>query len=73
MVEALYTQFQEDLLRFCVSLTGARSAAEDLVQEAFLRALTHLEDLERDPLPELEQVIGLARAYRRMGPSGQTG
>lgn len=46
MVEALYTQFQEDLLRFCVSLTGARSAAEDLVQEAFLRALTHLEDLE---------------------------
>ena len=36
------------------------------------RPLT-LEDLERDPLPELEQVIGLARAYRRMGPSGQTG
>lgn len=30
-------------------------------------------DLERDPLPELEQIIGLARACRRMDPPEQDG
>ena len=55
----------------------ALAAAEPALICEFLRdnetAFLTLEDLERDPLPELEQVIGLARAYRRMGPSGQTG
>ena len=46
MVEELYSLFRDSLLHYCVSLAGDRSTAEDLVQEAYLRALTHLEDLE---------------------------
>lgn len=46
MVEELYTAFYEELLRYCVSMTGERSAAEDVVQDAYIRAMGHLEDLE---------------------------
>ncbi len=46
MVEELYTVFYEELLRYCASLSGQRSTAEDLVQETYIRAMTHLEDLE---------------------------
>ena len=46
MVEELYTAFYEELLRYCVSMTGERSTAEDVVQDAYSRAMAHLEDLE---------------------------
>lgn len=46
MVERLYTTFYDGLLYYCVSLARERAAAEDLVQETFLRAMIHLEDLQ---------------------------
>lgn len=46
MVEELYTVFYEELLRYCTSMAGERSTAEDLVQETYIRAMGHLEDLE---------------------------
>jgi RNA polymerase sigma-70 factor (ECF subfamily) len=39
MVEALYEKYYTPLLRFCVSLTHERAAAEDIVQAAFLRVM----------------------------------
>ena len=44
MVEELYTTFRKDLLRYCTAMTQA--GAEDLVQETFLRAMAHLDELE---------------------------
>lgn len=44
MVEELYTTFRKDLLRYCTTMTQA--GAEDLVQETFLRAMAHLDELE---------------------------
>lgn len=44
MVEELYTTFRRDLLRYCTAMTQA--GAEDLVQETFLRAMAHLDELE---------------------------
>ena len=41
----LYTKEREALLRFATSLTRERARAEDLVQDAFVRALSHVETL----------------------------
>lgn len=46
MVEELYTTFYDELLHYCVSMAKDWAAAEDLVQETYMRALTHLEDLQ---------------------------
>ena len=46
MVEELYTTFRRDLLRYCAAMTQDQGAAEDLVQEAYLRAMAHLDELE---------------------------
>ena len=46
MVEELYTTFYSELLYYCVSLARDRSVAEDLVQDTYTRALTHLEDIQ---------------------------
>ena len=43
MVEELYASHYDELLYYCGNLD--RAAAEDLVQETYIRALTHLEDL----------------------------
>ena len=45
MPEELYAQFYDRLLRYCLGLTHDPTAAEDLAQEAFLRALEHWEDI----------------------------
>lgn len=45
-VQELYTTFHRELTAYAVSMTKNRDEAEDLVQETFLRALTHLEDLQ---------------------------
>lgn len=45
-MEELYQETQDALLRYCVSLAHDESAAEDLAQETFLRAWTHLDELE---------------------------
>ncbi|MCI9036790.1 MAG: RNA polymerase sigma factor [Oscillospiraceae bacterium] len=44
MVEELYASHYDELLYYCGNLD--RAAAEDLVQETYIRALTHLEDLQ---------------------------
>ena len=46
MVEELYTAFYDELLRYCASIARQQAAAEDLVQETYLRALGHLDSLE---------------------------
>ena len=45
MIEELYADHYQELLRYCQALTDAWAAAEDLVQETYLRAMTHLEDI----------------------------
>ena len=44
-MEELYQETQDALLRYCVSLAHDQSAAEDLWQETFLRAWTHMGEL----------------------------
>lgn len=44
-LEELYEKYYQELVRVCISLAQDRSAAEDLAQETFLRALTHLGEL----------------------------
>jgi RNA polymerase sigma-70 factor (ECF subfamily) len=43
IIADLYTTEMEALLRYAGSLTRDRSQAEDLVQDAFVRAMSHLE------------------------------
>lgn len=45
-VKDLYLKFQKELLAYCKTMTKNTSSAEDLVQESFLRAFTHWEDVE---------------------------
>lgn len=42
----LYTKFYRELLTYCTAMTKSRPSAEDLVQETYLRAFTHWEDVE---------------------------
>lgn len=46
MVEELYAAFHKDLLQYCSALTQGRAGAEDLVQETYIRAMGHLDELE---------------------------
>lgn len=45
-LEDIYGAFYRDLLAYCQAMAKSRSSAEDLVQETYLRALTHREDVE---------------------------
>lgn len=45
-LEDLYGRFRRDLMTYCAAMTKNQSAAEDLVQETYLRAFTHWEDVE---------------------------
>lgn len=46
IIEELYDICQKELLKWCSAMTRDPLTAEDLVQEAFLRALTNAEMLE---------------------------
>ncbi len=46
MFEQLYRQHYQQLLRFCVSMTKNPALAEDIVQDAFMRALAHADLLQ---------------------------
>jgi len=46
MFEEWYNGGYDSLLRYCQAMTEDWAAAEDLVQEAFLRALERLDELE---------------------------
>lgn len=41
----LYGSFYKEMLTYCTSLTKNKSTAEDLVQDAYVRAITHWGDL----------------------------
>lgn len=45
-LEDLYGKFYRDLLAYCTAMTKSSPSAEDLVQETYLRAFTHWEDVE---------------------------
>lgn len=46
VVEQLYTEFHSWLLARYTAMCHDSAMAEDLVQETFLRALTHIGDLQ---------------------------
>ena len=46
MIEDLYEKYHAELIRWCRRMTQNESAAEDLVQEAFYRALHHTQELD---------------------------
>ena len=54
MLELLYQRYRGELIRWCQCMTGDPSVSEDLVQEAFLRAISNQALLE-----------GLSEAQRR--------
>lgn len=45
-IEELYGRFYKDILAYCSAMTKDSAAAEDLVQETYMRAMTHWGDLE---------------------------
>ena len=45
-LEELYGKFYKELLAYCTAMTKGGAAAEDLVQETCLRAMTHWGDLQ---------------------------
>ena len=45
-IEELYGTFYKEMLSYCTALTRSRAAAEDLVQETYLRAMTHWDDFQ---------------------------
>ena len=59
MIEQLYRSYWEELLKYCVSLSKNQAQAEDITQEAFLRAMGN-----EDVLKNLEQPQQRAWLYR---------
>ena len=45
MIEVLYKKYHHELLSWCKSMTGNLHTAEELVQEGFLRAMLHEDEL----------------------------
>ncbi len=43
MLEELYEKYYRELVKWCARMTGEGSRAEDLVQEAYMRAMLHEE------------------------------
>lgn len=41
MIEGLYQKYHQELVGWCYNMTGDLHTAEELVQEAFLRAMLH--------------------------------
>ena len=64
MIEQLYNAYYEELIRWCSSMTRDPVLSQDLVQEAFLRALTNEELLES--LQEKQARAWLYRTIRNL-------
>lgn len=58
-IQELYDSFHRELSAYAMTMARNREGAEDLVQETFLRALTHWEDLR-----ELSRGAGRAWLYK---------
>lgn len=41
MIENIYEKYHQELVAWCLGMTGNLSTAEELVQEAFLRAMLY--------------------------------
>lgn len=59
MIEELYAKYHSELVKWCTGMTGSLQTAEELVQEAFLRAMLHEELLEM-----LDEKQGRSWLYR---------
>ncbi len=46
-IDELYGEFFDELVSWCAGMCGDETTAEDMVQEAFARALTKSETLEK--------------------------
>ena len=64
MIELLYSRCYEPLLRYCLSLTHNRALSEDVVQDAFLRALANAPLLNE--LPEAKCRAWLYKTARNL-------
>lgn len=64
MIERLYQLCQKELTEWCALMTRDRSMAEDLVQEAFLRALKNIGVLSA--LNEKQQKAWMYRTIKNM-------
>lgn len=45
MIEKLYMEYQQELVHWATAMTQDQGMAEELVQEAFVRAMLHTDDL----------------------------
>lgn len=64
MIEKLYDTHYKELLGWCQSMTQDLQQAEDLVQEAFLRAMKHTEVLKY--MKEKQRVAWLYRTIKNL-------
>ena len=64
MITKLYTVYRQELLQYCCMMCGNASDAEDLLQETFTRALSHMDLLEE--LNEKEQRAWLYKVARNL-------
>ena len=59
MIEELYRKYHQELISWCRNMTGNLHVSEELVQEAFLRAMLH-----EDILNELQEQQRRSWLYR---------
>ena len=59
MLEELYQKYHTELVRWCKGMTGDLQTAEELVQEAFLRAMLH-----EQALTDLDEMQWRSWLYR---------
>lgn len=64
MIEELYRKYGRELVGWCRSMTGDLHTAEELVQEAFLRAMLHEDVL--DGLQEQQRRSWLYRTVKNL-------
>ena len=64
LLEKFYQTWYHELIRWCSHMTGDMGLAEDLVQEAFLRAISHLPLLET--LSEKQQWAWFYRTVKNL-------